>query len=138
LQLFRTEEIQQFMIAFMLSKDTVYLYQVYQIFTQYNVSRFAPIQDLLTCARSYAFGHGYPAYLRSVCRQFVGNYGMLADLERLEGEYSLASNETERAEIICCIWRLGEDRLRDLIDSLPEETRRRVTLFLGSDDSNFH
>ena len=96
--------------AFLNSPEAVYPYQKYQIIEWFNSLEHSPSAELLDTARRLAFDGSQPPYLRSVCRQLVGNHGTPADLERMEAEYADARNAIEQCEITCSLRRMETSR----------------------------
>jgi len=85
---------------FLISEDSIYDYQKYQIFRWLNSSPIAPSTGLLTLARQLTFDMARPGYLRAVCRRVLQDYGTIADIDRLEQSYGDGRNDFERAQIL--------------------------------------
>jgi hypothetical protein len=85
---------------FLISEDSIYDYQKYQIFRWLNSSPIAPSTGLLTLARQLTFDMARPSYLRAVCRRVLQDYGTIADIDRLEQSYGDGRNDFERAQIL--------------------------------------
>jgi hypothetical protein len=95
--------IENTILDFINSENSVYLYQVYEILRWFSEYSTKPTENLISISRKFAFDKSKPLYLKSVCRKLIGNFGTSADLERLECLYSEIDNENEKSEIICCL-----------------------------------
>lgn len=103
-------DVENTIVAFLNSEDAVYPYQIYQIIEWLGQVSTQPTDELLSIARNLAFDHSQPPYLRCVYRKFIGDFGLVSDLERLEDSYTDATNPLEQSEIMCCLKRLEKGR----------------------------
>jgi len=129
------EEIQDSIIEFLDSEDAIYPYQIYQIVEWYNEIPSHPSDALVAIVRRLAFDNAQPRYLRSVCKKFLGDFGLVADLERLQHSYPEASGSLEQSEIICSLKRLEKGRRNAFLSSVVgdgELNERAVRLVKGS------
>jgi hypothetical protein len=108
------------MAEFLGSRDAIYPYQKYQIIEWRLRDDSASAEPLLSSVRLLAADGSQPAYLRSVCRAFIGRFGTASDLEQLQHSYADARGTLEQCEIICCLSRM--------------ERRRRNTFFARVED----
>ena len=94
-------QIENSVVGFLRSVHAVYPYQNYQILEWFSEYTQKPSEDLLEIARRMAFDKSQPKYLKVVSRKLVGEFGTIADLERLEWLYSELDDEIEKSNIIC-------------------------------------
>lgn len=123
------EETEESIIEFLDSEDAIYTYQIFQMIEWYNGIHRDPSDGLLSIVRRLAFDNSQPAYLRSVCRKFLGGFGLVADLERLQHSYPEASSSLEQSEIICSLNRMEKGRRNSFLSSVMNdgELNRRAT-----------
>ena len=96
-------QIENSVVGFLQSVHAVYPYQNYQILEWFGEYTQKPSEDLLEIARRMAFDKSQPKYLKVVSRKLVGEFGTIADLERLEWLYSELDDEIEKSNIVCCL-----------------------------------
>ncbi|MGZ5484143.1 MAG: reverse transcriptase domain-containing protein [Pyrinomonadaceae bacterium] len=104
------DEIEEALLSFLESNDSVYPYQNYQILEWLNRVSANPAERFTAFARRTAFDQTAPFYLRAVARQSLGLHGTAADLERLEDLYAPAQGSVEQSEIICALKRMEVNR----------------------------
>jgi hypothetical protein len=103
-------EVEDTIIDFLKSDDAVYPYQIYQIMEWISELPVTPSLNLIEIARRLAFDDSQPYYLKFICMKIIGDYGTIADLERLEDSYGNAKNSLERSIIMCCLVRMEKGR----------------------------
>jgi hypothetical protein len=86
---------------FLRSPYAVYDYQRYQIFEARWRHPRPPSEDFTKVARETAFDVACPAYVRSVARRCVAQWGTSADWSRAESSLAAESTDLGQAEIIC-------------------------------------
>jgi hypothetical protein len=69
-----------------------------------------PSSSIIEIARHFAFDDAQPYFLKFICMKMVGDYGTIADLERLEESYGNAKNYLEQSIIMCCLVRMEKGR----------------------------
>lgn len=90
---------------FLTSNDSIYDYQIYEMFEWISTHEASPTDGLLAIARRMAFDNARPAYLRAVCRILLQNFGTMADIELLEDSYAGVHEELEKAQVLVSIKR---------------------------------
>lgn len=110
----------------------IYPYQMYLIVEWLGTISFTPSTELVNAIRWLAFDQQHPHYLRAVCRDFIGNYGLPHDLELLIHLYPETTGELEQAEIICSLRRLEQGRRNAFLTRLEGdgEFQRRAVKFV--------
>jgi len=98
------------LVRFLKSEDAVYSYQVYLVVEWLCEEADEPSSEVVAVIRAYAFDNSAPAYLRAVSRAFLGSFGEIADLERLQTLYVEAGNSLEQSEIMCSLVRMERGR----------------------------
>lgn len=93
------EAIQQFFK----SGEAVYDYQNHKIMNWYADFYQSVPDDLIQVIRQFAFNSKYPFYVRSAAIRFIGKFGNIADLDKLQQLYTQTADELEQAQIICSL-----------------------------------
>jgi hypothetical protein len=104
------EDVEAQIIESMNSGELVYQYQIYQIVEWFYERSSGPSESLLDLVRKIGFDQTSPRYLKTICRAFLGKFGISADLERMVAQYDETNDPSERAEIICSISRMERGR----------------------------
>jgi len=95
---------------FLSSDDCIYDYQTYQIFLWLGSQPPSPTPELVSIARRLTFDPSRPNYLRSAARRIIGDYGTVADLERLERTFVDARDDLEAGQILVSLKRMEAGR----------------------------
>ena len=109
------------LMDFLKSDLAIYDYQNFKIIKWLFENITEPDEDLFSIARTRGYDSNKPYYLQRVCRKFLGKYGDDSDLDKLESQYSLASNEVEKADIICSLGRIEKSRRNSLLARLKND-----------------
>jgi hypothetical protein len=123
------------LVAFLKSGEAILPYQRYQIIDWLcHRASIQPTDALLELIRNLVFDESQPPYLRSICREFLGEYGSASDLKQLERSYLHAADPFERSEIICCLRRLKKTRREAFLEKVERdgEWARRAVKFVRS------
>jgi Reverse transcriptase (RNA-dependent DNA polymerase) len=115
------KKMQDFLISFLSSKESVYDYQNYQILIWFseNVSNIP--EELLKLCRQYAFDNNKPYYLRSVSRSMLGKYGNNADIDKIEDQLTHIVSDFERAELLCCLTKMEKSKRNALLGRVAKD-----------------
>lgn len=103
-------EVEGEIAQFLQSPDAVYPYQSYLILEWLCEEAENPSEGLIDIVRRLAFDPSLPAYVRLLGWRFLGLFGAVADLERIEARYAEARGTLEQSEIICCLVRVERGR----------------------------
>ena len=107
---------------YLMSVNAVYDYQIYQIYNSFLNSDFkCKVSRLVEYARTVAFDRNKPAYLRAVCKRFLGDFGENSDLEDIRDSYSPELSELEQCEIILGIQRMEKSKRNHFYGSLNNQ-----------------
>ena len=131
------------LIGLLTSPEAVYPYQHFQVVQARLLVDTPPSDEFLGFVRRMARADRTPPFLRSACVAFLAKFGSPADVEALADAYPNANSDTERAELLCSLYRLEEGRRNAILGQarrdgfLPGEAIRcvkegRVPAFLGS------
>lgn len=104
------EAIESQIVDLMYSTEMIYQYQFYQLIEWFYESSSNPSIRLIEFVRRIGFDQGSPRYLKTICRAFLGKFGVSADIERIASSYDETNDPSERAEIICSIHRMEHGR----------------------------
>jgi hypothetical protein len=118
------------LLDYFTSPTAVYVYQRYQLIRWRAQIAITPSSAFVDHVREVNMRHS-AAFLRAVCRQFLGRYGTVADLEQLEDDYNTAVSPIERAEVVCSLARLELSRRNAILGMARAEgelTRRAAIL----------
>ena len=132
-------EIERVVVAFLASSRPARPYQDYEIIDWLCRQDFSrPSDSLLIVIRNFALDEARPCYVRSVSRKFLGDYGSAADLDLLARSYPGTADSFERAEIICCLKRMEEERRSAFLATIArdDEWVRRAIKFIGGAPEN--
>jgi hypothetical protein len=109
------------LIAFLSSGDAVYAFQQFQIVV-WRADRQEPASDkMLAYCRSIIDAPGSPSYLRTAARRVLGKFGNDADVEEIAASYSGASADAERAEVLCCIYRMEKSQRNAILGQAKKD-----------------
>lgn len=114
-------DVKESLVNFLESEDAVYDYQNYQIIDWLCMNLSKTDDTLLKLVRAYAFDNNRPYYLRAICRKFLSCFGNTADWENIEAQYSSATSELEKAELICSLNRIEKMRRNSLLGRIKGE-----------------
>lgn len=117
------KKMQNFLIKFLSSKESVYDYQNYQILIWFleNVSDIP--EELLSLCRQYAFDNNKPYYLRAVARNILGRFGNTADIDKIEDQLNYIVSDFERAELLCCLSKMEKGKRNALLGRVAKDGR---------------
>jgi reverse transcriptase-like protein len=116
-----TAEIEVDLVDFLASGDAVYAYQQYQILA-WRLLRDDPLSDeFLSIAREMMASSNIPPYLRSAARMLLAKFGTDADIDDIASSYSEASADFERAELVCCLYRMEKSRRNALLGQAKKD-----------------
>ena len=116
-------EVEQNIVDFLNSEDAIYPYQKYQIISWLCSLEIEPSEALLTTVRNIVWGNMHsPQYLRLVCWDFIGKFGVHDDLERTKNSYSGVVSQHEQMEIICALGRMERSRRNEFFGIIREES----------------
>ena len=104
------QELEPQLVDFLISDQSIYPYQQYQILEWFNKNLTEVSEQLLTLARQNTFNRSNTKYVTSISRIMLGNFGSNADLERIEYAYSETDNIWEKCEIIYALKRMETSR----------------------------
>jgi hypothetical protein len=113
-------DVEARIVDYLRSEAAVYSFQGYQVIKWRGEIDLPPSHVFLDFVRSVSM-RDQPDYLRAECRHFLGKFGTVADLDRLEEEYDLAAGPIEKAEILCSLTRLERSRRNALLVVASEE-----------------
>jgi hypothetical protein len=109
-------------VAFLVSEDNVYPYQVYQIFKWRTTAGGRLSKSFIAYIRRVVFGTHTPKYVRSVGRELLARFGSPADIDRLEDSLAEPVADLERAELVCCMRRMEMGRRNSILARLTNES----------------
>ncbi len=118
------ENIEAQIVELLRSGQIVYEYQRYQIIEWFHERANGPTEALMDFVRRIAFNPPSPRYLRTVCRAFLGRFGLSSDIERIALQYDETTDVYERVEIVCAIRRLERGRRNALLGRFQEDHER--------------
>jgi hypothetical protein len=116
-----TATIESRVITFLTSNDAVYAFQQYQIIAWRLVRPEAASDEMLAMCRSLLEAAGSPPYLRSAARVVLAKFGNDADIDEIAASYSGASADAERAEILCCIYRMEKTQRNAILGQAKKD-----------------
>lgn len=88
----------------------IYPYQRYLLLTWMIRNSHALTDSDLTVVRLLATRPESPPYVQAVAYQLLGMFGDHGDLESIEGSFKAATDQMERAQLLCCLSRLEKSR----------------------------
>jgi hypothetical protein len=115
------KKMQDFLINFLSSKESVYDYQNYQILIWFSETLTVIPEDLLKLCRQYAFDNNKPYYLRSISRSILGKYGNTADIDKIEDQLTHIVSDFERAELLCCLTKMEKGKRNALLGRVAKD-----------------
>ena len=115
------KKMQEYLIAFLSSKEAVYDYQNFQILMWFLETVPEISEDLLKLCRNYAFDNNRPYYLRSVARCILGKFGNTADIDKMEDQLNYIISDFERAEMICCLTKMEKGKRNALLGRMTKD-----------------
>jgi hypothetical protein len=97
--------------TFLLSENSIYHYQVYQIIEWMDyIEEPLPSDTIISFIRKLAFDNMKPYYLKSISRKFLVRFANVSDLEMLEKLCIDTRDDVEQAEMICVIQKMEKNR----------------------------
>lgn len=100
-----TDDMREHIAKYVASEDSVYDYQLYEIYDWFldSDTSHIPNEALIAMARDLAFGGDSDFYLQNVARQYLGEYGVPSDLMRLQQAYSSSASMREQVVILASL-----------------------------------
>jgi hypothetical protein len=126
-------DVAEQVLSFAESAEATYEHQLFLIMRWLHESAVRS-DGCLQFARRVADDRSQPFWLRSYALAVLGDFGDGADLDGIEGMYSRAANDLERATILCAIRRMPSDqrnaiygrcRRQSLLNSLAADWAQR-------------
>lgn len=96
-------EVNQAIREFFKSGEAIYDYQNHKILNWFADVYTSVPNDLIQIFREFAFDRKHPFYVRAAAIKFIGKFGNIADLDKLQQLYSHTTDELEQAQIICSL-----------------------------------
>src|SRR6266496_249480 len=115
------KKMQNALIAFLSSKESVYDYQNYQIINWFLENINESDESLLKICRQYAFDGNKPYYLRSLSICLLGNFGNSADIEKIEDQLNKAVSDFEKGELLCCLTKMEKGKRNALLGRVAKD-----------------
>jgi len=118
--------------------EAIYPYQAYQILKWRLCQSEPPSGHLLQLIRRFALQGDSPTYLCAEARAALGKWGSPADLEALMHAYGNATNDVERAEIICSIAKMETGRRNGFLGQVAGDSElcsRAARLVRGGNEA---
>ena len=109
------------LIEFIASDNGIYDYQNYQIINWLYENSIEEDDVLLKITRNYAYDNNRPYYLQRTCRMFLGKFGNDSDIEKIYDQYFVASNEIEKADLICCLEKMERSRRNSFLGRVKDD-----------------
>jgi hypothetical protein len=119
-------EIESQIVDLMNSGEMVYQYQSYEIIEWFYERSTNPSGPLVELVRQICFDQSSPRYLKTICRAFLGKFGVSADIERIASTYDETNDPSERAEIICSIRRMEHGRRNSFLARVERDGGENV------------
>ena len=114
-------KMQNALIDFLSSNESVYDYQNYQILNWF-MENVGNIPDrLVAICRHLAFDNNKPYYLRSIARSILGRFGNSADIDKIEDQLILTTSDFERAELLCCLTKMEKGKRNALLGRFAKD-----------------
>lgn len=103
--------------------EAVYDYQNYQIINWY-ISAYKSVPNyIIQIFREYAFNNNYPYYLKFAAIRFIGKFGNIADLDKLQNKYSNTNDELEQAQIIWSLKNMEKGKRNSFYGKIENESK---------------
>lgn len=112
-------ELEQ-ILKFMESKDAIYDYQLYQLVQWFFQLNKLP-NTLLALCRVWAHDKNREPWLRTYSLMVLAKAGHTSDLESIQGLYSSASTDYQKAEVICCLERMEKTRRNSFYGQVKDD-----------------
>ncbi len=108
---------------FFKSGEAIYDYQNHKILNWLCDVYSSVPEDIVSLCRDFAFSNRYSFYLRATGIRFIGKFGNIADLDKLQQLYSQTNDELEQAQIICSLKNMEQGKRNTFYGKVQDESR---------------
>jgi hypothetical protein len=103
-------KVEASIVEYLNSDAAIYAFQKFQILDWFCQSITEPSPELLNTVRTLAFDDGQKNFVRAICFDMIGKWGVDADFEQLENVYATVP-ETLQLAIICALSKMERVRV---------------------------
>lgn len=109
-------------LDFFQSGQAIYEFQNHQIISWFTTVYDTVPANLINVVRDFVFNSKHSVYLRTSAIKFIGKFGNIADIERLQHLYSETNDELEQAQIICSLNRMEAGKRNNFYSKVQSDS----------------